>query len=155
MEEWPRKRAVKKRDIVTPDMVASLDRVKISDRGAMRVISATVSALDEDIDTLSLSRSTLRRKRMALRKQIADDVKKTFQAEVPLTVHWDGKLMPDLLDSDNIDRLPVVVSGLGKYKLLGVPKLSSSTGEEMAKAVYECLNDWNLEQKIIGMCFDF
>ena len=47
---------------------------------------------------------------MVLRKQIADDVKQTFQAEVPLTVHWDGKLMPDLLDSDNVDRLPVVIS---------------------------------------------
>jgi hypothetical protein len=84
---------------------------------------------------------------MVLRKQIADDVKQTFQAEVPLTVHWDGKLMPDLLDSDNVDRLPVVISGLGKNKLLGIPKLTSSTGEAMAKALYECLSDWNLKKK--------
>ena len=28
----------------------------------------------------------------------------------PLTVHWDGKIMPDLQIDDKVDRLPILVT---------------------------------------------
>ena len=52
-------------------------------------------------------------------------LKEAFKADVPLVVHWDGKLIPDLTDKQ-VDRLPILVSGLGISQLLAVAKLASS-----------------------------
>jgi len=40
---------------------------------------------------------------------------------------------------------------LGTSKLLGVP---SGTGEATAAAVVQCLTEWNLQHKVVGMSFD-
>lgn len=53
-----------------------------------------------------------------------------------------------------IERLAVLVSGHGESKLLGIPKIKNSSGVSQAKAVLDCLFQWNLGDKIIGMCFD-
>jgi len=45
---------------------------------------------------------------------------KSIQTRLTLTVHWDGKLMPDLTGRDNVDRLPILVSTMGETKLLGI-----------------------------------
>ncbi|KAL1454591.1 hypothetical protein WDU94_010811 [Cyamophila willieti] len=39
-------------------------------------------------------------------------------------------------------------------QLLGVPLADSSTGEEQALAVYECLQEWGLTNCVKAMCFD-
>src|SRR6218665_102077 len=66
------------------------------------------------------------------------------KGSVPLVVHWDGKLLQDLTGKEHVDRLPVLVSGHGVNKLLGVSKLTSGTGENMAAAVYTLLQDWSV-----------
>ena len=81
-------------------------------------------------------------------------IRETFNPQIPLTVHWDGKLLPALTGKDNVDRLPVLVSGGGMSKLLGVPKLPSGTGDAMAKAVIDCLDDWNIKARITALSFD-
>jgi hypothetical protein len=53
-----------------------------------------------------------------------------------------------------VDRLPVLVSGAGVSKLLGVPKLPSGTGEETAKAVVDCLEEWEIKDRIQAISFD-
>lgn len=140
--------------IVTPALVMALDRTKMSDRSAVMVLAATASSLREDIDDIVISRSTLRRQRRAIREKISNDIKQTFISHVPLTIHWDGKIMPDITGNENVDRLPILVSGGGKSKLLGVPKLASGSGEHVADAVVKCLQDWNLLDSVHGMCFD-
>ena len=54
---------------------------------------------------------------------------------VPLTVHWDGKLLEGLTTHEHVDRLPVLISGVGVEQLLGIPKLSSEKGSAKASAV--------------------
>src|SRR6218665_1206407 len=66
------------------------------------------------------------------------------KGSVPLVVHWDGKLLQDLTWREHVYRLPVLVSGYGVNKLLGVPKLTSGTGENTAAAVYTLLQDWGV-----------
>ena len=61
-----------------------------------------------------------------------------------LTVHWDGKLLPDLTGNEKVDRLPILASGLGVSQLLAVPKLPNGTGEAMASAVYASITDWGI-----------
>ena len=53
-----------------------------------------------------------------------------------------------------MDRLPVLISGLGVDQLLGVPKLLAGTGEAMASAVHETCMDWNIIEQVTCMSFD-
>lgn len=57
-------------------------------------------------------------------------IKESFNPNIPLTVHWDGKL------------------------LLGIPKLPSGTSQAMSKAVIDCLEDWIIKDRIQAMSFD-
>ena len=52
------------------------------------------------------------------------------------------------------DRLPVIVTLQDSEQLIGVPKLDSGTGQNMANAVYELLNDWDLSKRVNALCCD-
>ena len=69
-------------------------------------------------------------------------------------MHWDGKLLPDLTGNEKVDRLPILVSGLGVIQLLAVPKLPNGTGEAMAAAVYAAITDWDIQEQVCAMAFD-
>ena len=56
--------------------------------------------------------------------------------------------MEDLTTKEHVDRLPVFISGLGVSQLLGVPKISSGTGEAKASAVMTCLEECDLYEKV-------
>lgn len=76
-----------------------------------------------------------------------------------LIVHWDGKMISELMPNSKlakVERLPVIVveSRSGMQKLLGIPKISNSKGISMAEAVFQTLNEWDLVDKVEGMCFD-
>jgi hypothetical protein len=141
----PSKHPKKREQIISSDLAMALDRTKTSDRSAILVLSAAVSACGKKVDDVVLSRSTLRRQRSSLRKKIADDIKETFSNDSDLTIHWDGKLVPDLIGEANVERLAILVSGEGKSKLLAVPKLARGTGLQVAEAVVECLENWNIK----------
>lgn len=71
-----------------------------------------------------------------------------------LVLHFDGKTMLDLTGSNKVDRLPIVVTQHGIEHLLGVPKLQSGTGKEIANAIIKVLKEWGLMHKIQAICFD-
>ena len=82
-------------------------------------------------------------------------MKAEFQSTTALLeVHWDGKLLPDLTGKELVDRLPALLSGVGLHQLLGVSKLTSSTGEAQASAVEDLLNEWRISDRVVAMCFD-
>lgn len=91
---------------------------------------------------------------MRCRMEAAQNIKTSFCASLPLTIHWDGKLLPDITGHERVDRLPVIVSAGGKSQLLGVPSLSSGSGKNQAAAIYHLICEWNLVSKISAMCFD-
>lgn len=77
-----------------------------------------------------------------------------YTVENGLVVHWDGKLLPDITGHDKVDRLPILVTQEETEQLIGVPKLKSGTGEEIASNVFNQLNIWQLIEKIQAVCFD-
>jgi len=85
---------------------------------------------------------------------MAAEIMMKFSPLVPLVIHWDGKLLPDLTVHESVDRLPVVATGNRVQQLLGVPKPASGTGQAMAAAVCEILQAWSLTDKVAGMCFN-
>lgn len=66
--------------------------------------------------------------------------------------------MQTLNASSTIQRLPILLSGIGGTKLLGVPaiplKSSESAGHLVATASFELVNAWNCKDYVVGMVFD-
>lgn len=69
-------------------------------------------------------------------------------------VHWDGKMLPELTGHKLVERLPIIITHMEGEQLIGVPRLSSSTGMEISKTVFDALNEWKLSNKIVAACFD-
>lgn len=145
----------KKRCIMSPYIASVLDRTKTTSRAATFIIAAVAVELGYDINEISLSHSTVHRARENFRSQMAAELKNNLQVSEYLVVHWDGKLLPDLLQTDQVvDRLPVIISGVRTEQLLGVPKMESGTGANQAEAILEALRDWEVTDRVKGMCFD-
>lgn len=70
-------------------------------------------------------------------------------------VHWDGKIL-QYVNGLTEDRCAIDVSAAGviSWKFLGSPRVAASTGVQQAETVNRVLNDWQLENKILGFCFD-
>lgn len=63
-------------------------------------------------------------------------------------------MLPDLVGRSKVERIAVLVSYGGTSKFLGAPKLTSSSGENIAVAVHKLLTDWNLCDKVKAAGFD-
>lgn len=109
-----------------------------------------------DLQDLTLNRSSIRRYRQKIREIRAQEIRKNFEKiELnALVLHWDGKLLFDLLQRKMVDRLPVVVTNGKIERLLGVPKMEDSKGLTQANAVYEVLVDWGINTSIKAICCD-
>jgi len=77
-----------------------------------------------------------------------------FVPDYPLVVHWDGKILPEITGFGEVGRLPVLVSGDGTEKLLGVSKVASGTSENEANAVYNLLQKIKVTVRVQAMSFD-
>ncbi|KAG0730526.1 WD repeat-containing protein 46 [Chionoecetes opilio] len=142
-----------RKSVVSPDLVGALDRTGVSSRQALRIVAATASSLGHDPQELVLNPESIRQARAKYRSTLAKDIKETFSPLTPLTVHWDRKILPQD-DGTRAERLAILVTGEGVEKLLGVPKLHSGTGDAAATAVFEALEDWGVQERVVAMCFD-
>ncbi|GBM95973.1 hypothetical protein AVEN_263324-1 [Araneus ventricosus] len=84
--------------IITPKLVAALDRCQLSMGDSVFVLEATIDALGCNIDEFPISKFSIQRIRTEKRKERAGNIKIDFQNEVPdaVTLLWDGKLLPAL-----------------------------------------------------------
>ena len=66
--------------------------------------------------------------------------------------------METLDGKGKIERLPILVSGIGGIKLLGVPALpfksTERAGALISEASYNPIKQWGCEESISGMVFD-
>ncbi|XP_052564485.1 uncharacterized protein LOC120414962 isoform X2 [Culex pipiens pallens] len=143
-----------KPNVLTEDVLSALDRNKVSDRQAFKIIMPVVAALDVDGSTMALSRSTITRRRQEARKEIAVRAKAEFDPQGPLVVHWDGTKLENVGNSAHSERLPVLVSWSDGEKLLGAPAVSHPTGDQESHVVYDCLEEWDCLSKVCAMSFD-
>jgi hypothetical protein len=146
-------------NIMTPGVAAALDRTQTTSRNVTFLLSEGASSLGHDVGSLNISRNSIQRARATHRSTILNNIRSEFSAVVPLTVHWDGKLMEDLTSKVHVDRLPVLISGVGVEQLLGVPKLPSGTADAQAAAVIRCLEEWGVTDRVVAdrvvaLCFD-
>ena len=144
--------------VVTPEVAVALDRTNVSDRKAAHIFSAMASSshLGENVGKLIISPSGIRHARIKCREALATEIKDTFRPQVPLIIHWGGKIMEEcsLPGQETVDCLPVLVSGQDVVKLLVVPKLHTGTAVVMATSILQTLDEWGLKDRIRGLCFD-
>ena len=131
-----------------------LDRTDLSNKEASFVISSVCLSLDVDLKKKSTSHETVRRCRNNVRAKNSEEMQSSFDQAKYCTIHWDGKIMLSNDRSRKIDRLAVVATGPSEEFVLGIPELSSSTGEAQAEAVFQLMNEYNLTTTISGMCTD-
>lgn len=155
---WPPKRRRGTISVVTRDVAAALDRTKTSSRKASHIFNAlAVSNLcAAPAGELIISPAAIHRARKDNRAALAAEIHESFDPKVPLTIHWDGKIMPDATGTGRgcVDRLPIMVSGKEVTKLLAIPKLQSGTAAVMSDACMAEIRRWALEDRIVAMCFD-
>ena len=145
---------IKTNQLFTHHVTSALDRNKTSDREALRLVVPIAAALGYNPSALPLSRSTIHRVRKKARIEHAGVVRSEYAPEYPLVLHWDGKILPKIFGEGNVDRLPVLVSGDGVDKLLGVPKLASGTGYNESMAIHNLLETWKFTDKVQALSFD-
>ena len=111
-----------------PLFAASLDRTQTTSRQAMHILTPALMAAGVDVSEITLCRSSLDTARRDSRIIIAKAIREHFHPDVPLVAHFDGKMLPNR-DCEKSDRLPIVVTGEGIIKLLGIPQIPSGTGK--------------------------
>ncbi|XP_076064446.1 uncharacterized protein LOC143038792 [Oratosquilla oratoria] len=121
--------------------------------GEVTVLVPLASALGSNVEELSPSASTVHRHRSKHREERAAEIKESFSPTIPLTVHWDGKLMPALTNGEVLDRLPILVSGEGVLKLLAAP-VTDGKAEPTATTIINVIKEWSLQERIAALCFD-
>ena len=132
-----------KRSILTTEIAASLDRVKIHDCGAMFVVGAVAQALGHDLEDVALFGNIIRRAPIATRKAVAATVQSAFMPDSPLLLPLDGKLLPDIAGSKEVvDRVAIVVTGDVVEQLLAVSLIGRGTGEEQCNACFRTFGPW-------------
>ena len=62
--------------------------------------------------------------------------------------------MADLCGKDHVDRLPIIVTSSCVCQLLKVSKITGVAGKNRATAVVHALEEWSLQERVVGMCFD-
>ena len=132
-----------------------LDRVKCSDRSAVRILAESYKLSGRDLSDVSMSYSTIRRFRIKTRKLYDVENCDKFKPSEKLTIQFDGKLMSNI---DNkwvkVERLPIIVAGIKVNKLLEVPKVMSGTGANVCECVAKAIAEWDIHTQVIAACFD-
>lgn len=141
-------------NVMNAELASALDRANISNGDATYVLTAAYKSIGINIDTLNLSCSTIRRARILHRQSITENLKDEFKTEDRYIVHWDGKILTDIVDPKSVDRIAILLSSMKVTQLLGVPKISKGSAENHSVAILNTLNNWNVTPYIKAMCFD-
>lgn len=128
------------------------DRLNLSAGQRTALMAAVVSEGGGDLKNVTLSKSSTRRAGMEIRAEAALLIKASFTAPKYTTLHWDGKIV-----RGDSERLAVLIAGLPAHregKLLGVPVISDGTGTTQATVTNAMINEWGVENTIVGLVFD-
>ena len=87
---------IKSKQIVTSEVATVLDRFNVSDQKATMVMAAVTKHLGNELEEVTLSRSTVRKARKSNRQNYALQKRNDFVPTAPLVLHWDGKILPGL-----------------------------------------------------------
>ncbi|CAG5071946.1 Protein of unknown function [Cotesia congregata] len=97
-------------DVMNAELASALDRANISNGDSTYVLTAAYKSIGINIETLNLSCSTIRRARIMYRQSITELLKDEFKIEDRYIVHWDEKILTDIVDPKSVDRIAILLS---------------------------------------------
>ena len=133
------------------------DRLGLSSRDTAMILANVVKAGGGDLSNVTLSKSTVQRKKREAREEQGKAIKGSFVSSTRgYILHYDTKLV-DPKGRDREDRAAVLYSG-GVHKepyLLSIPQFKSSSGKDVEEGVLAVLENYKLDIKeCIGTCYD-
>jgi len=141
----------------SPEVVAAIDRHKLSPNAFNDVFAAIVRASGGDLNDFIISSSTTSRAAKSVRKKTFEKVKTDFKTTTKdefVSIHWDEKLMKERGDFTPMEHIAVLASHRHGTKLLGTTSVEKGTGKNQAEAIKNILCNWDLEKQCVAMCFD-
>lgn len=114
-----------------------------------------MEAVSLDPSNCVINRTSIRNQRNIFRKKYTKKIKENFSKlnTQVITVHWDTKLLHDITGRP-VERLSIIGTSTNIKQLLGVPEIPAATGNEVASAIYDTLEDWNLIENVQAFDFD-
>lgn len=159
--EPPRKAIRRKKtepiqNVIDSSMTKVLDRFQIPNDTASIIIGQVAFLLGHDVKSLHLFPEHIRKQRIKCRNEIYNAIRNEFSPNAVFTVHWDGKVLADCTSVNQLtcNRLAIILSSIGNSKVLVIPKIRSQKRSEEGIAVYSALIDWDVQEKVMAMCFD-
>lgn len=128
-------------NIIDEKLVATLDKCLVSDRNAVRIITAVAEACGCDTSALIINRVSIQKYREKIRRDLAEKIRQLFpstELRAPV-LHWDGKLFRNISGKNHIDRLAIIIMNGQTEKLLSIPALEDGHGSTQARAIAEVI----------------
>jgi hypothetical protein len=140
--------------IMTPKLAAVLDKTKVTDRDAVRILVAAIEALGLDTNEYILNHSSFNERRRQFRENRYREYKESFQfpEDSFLVVHWDGKMFKTRAQG-NVERQAVIATWKEEEQLLGIPE-SGGSGNEIGDVVFSALVDWGINDTVQALGCD-
>ena len=113
-----------------------------------------MTSAGQNVDDFNINHSSVYRQREKQRNERAKSVKQNFHPDPNLTLHWDGKIVPDITGNGKVERIAVIVTGATTCQLLGMVKVPEGTGMAAAKAIYTLIEEWGVAALISAFSFD-
>ena len=106
--------------------------------------------------SLIMNRTYYMKAKNKIRAQVAKKTKLLFQETIldAAVLYFDGKIVPDIVTCQKIDRLLIIVSNVKVGKMLRVPASPNRTGKDQAEAIYRIVFDWEVYKSIKAVCRD-
>ena len=143
----------------SPKVVETAVRNNISATALAALATSFVEATNADPAKINLSYGSSQKARNLTVKRITEKIKASWTPPLVASIHWDGKLMETLGNESSFEeRLPILLSGVGGVKLLGVPKLphknDTKMGPKIAGAALKLVEEWECDENVKAMVFD-
>ncbi|KAG7171644.1 hypothetical protein Hamer_G014784 [Homarus americanus] len=139
-----------------PALKELADRLRISNNEIVSVVAAVLRSANPpgDLSEFRISRETARRARASHRRQVAAAQREAFTPPPHAVVHWDGKLVKNVVGEEH--RQAIFISGRGheEGKLLAVLPVKDGTGLTQARATARAIEDWSCTSNVKALCID-
>ena len=143
-----------------PEIISAAIRNKVNAVSLSNIMTALVKSCGGNPSSVNLSYSSVERYMKKTSDVIANTVLENWNPPSKSVLHWDGKIMQQLDNTGKEEHLPVLLSGIGGIKLLGVASLEKHAesnepkGETIAKETVNFLEKWKCKNTVVGLSFD-
>ena len=115
----------------SPQVVFSSTRNKIAPTAKSATLTTIIAACGGNTDSVNLHWSTAYRYKVEASNSIAQKIKDNWKPPRVGLLQWDSKLMDTLeTNVEQKERLPTLLLGIGRAKLLGVPAFPRKSSEK-------------------------